>query len=470
MNDNIVHETSSVEFTELEHKKAKTPLILISELVGTFILVFGILLPGALGVNLAPEAHIWGSENFWNTLDAIFTSIAVKGLWVATLILVLVFMFRRWSVNLNPAVTLAEISLKNDTAALGVTKIVIQFVGAFAGVFAAAAVIGFTSTEAYMQLYTTGTWAAVDGGQSVLEVAKDGGYGLDVTYPMFKQINWDTISEGLSYSTTYLNGTEDAWSWIIFVLLEAALTFGLLASVFWGKKISHNVRPFVIWGIVWLLLIVGIRFDTIALNPARLIAPAVLEKVLMNSTDGLQFSSFYLIGELFAVALFHILVVRQRAKVEANVEPQKVEEFVSKEKTVEEKIVPVKNKKQKNAKVKVAIIEEEEEIELITIVEEKKKPVTKSQPKKTTTTKKTNNTASTAKQNKTTSNSNVKKATPAKKTTTTKAQPKKTAYKNVNFEDYTIQEIRIILKEEKIPFSSRDSKVELIEIANKNLK
>ncbi len=58
MNENVLHKDNFVEFSELEGKKAKTPLILVSELVGTFILVFGILLPGALGVNLAPEAHI----------------------------------------------------------------------------------------------------------------------------------------------------------------------------------------------------------------------------------------------------------------------------------------------------------------------------------------------------------------------------------------------------------------------------
>ncbi len=467
MSENVTHTENSVEFTDLESNKAKTPFILLSELIGTFILVFGILLPGALGVNLEASSHVWGSENFWNALDTIFSSIAVKGLWVATLILALVFIFRKWSVNLNPAVTLAEVSLRNDTVGLGIIKIITQFIGAFAGVFAAGAVVGYTSTSAYDALVSNGHW--VNDGVNVLESAFGQGFGLDTTHPMFQHIQWDSISEGLSYtqpvSAEELRSTEYAWTWIIFMLIETALTFGLLISVFWGKKISYNVRPFVIWGGVWLILLVGIRFDTIALNPARLMAPAILEKVLMGQDVGMQFSWIYLMGELFAVALFHLFVVRSREDVVLdNANTQVVSHSLTEDNEEVEEKSSKKSKTQKNSKIKETIVEEEEEVELINVAKEKKKEeekkkTTTSKPKKSTPAKKTNNTSST------------KKTTSSPKKETTKTQPtKKSAYKNVNFEDYTIQELRIILKEENISFSSRNNKIELIDIANKNLK
>ncbi len=295
----------------------RTTKVLISEIIGTFILVAGILFPGAIGVNLAPDVHSWGSEGFWIFMNGLFGLILFKALWVAALILGLVLVLQRWSVNLNPAVTLSEMIAGNDSYKLGLTKIVVQFMSAIASAFfmawVATATVNFEANE-------------IGSFSEQFQVAYEAGYRLDATTPSFKHFNFNDLSfysdnysftsgiffnsynnTGVSkvYTKVELTEVQDAWYWFICMGMEALLTFLLIISVFWGGKISKKWRPYVIAGVVWAILLVGIRFETIALNPARLMGPALAEYILTDgASKGLDFSWIYLIGELIAVVAF----------------------------------------------------------------------------------------------------------------------------------------------------------------------
>ncbi len=285
-------------------KTVKTSKILISELIGTFLLVFGIIIWGAIGVDLPSASHAGNSEA-WNTVNKVFSTIVFKSFLVAFLILILVFSLRRWSVNLNPAVTLAEVSKGNDTYSLGMMKIVVQLIGAFAATF----LVGYV-----IMPEVAGTSA---------EVALSNGYSLDGTQPIFKHINyaefeWNNVENW--YNTKTFMENSNAWYWFIQIILEATFTFGLIISVFWGKQMSENRRAFTIFFAVWMILILANRFNTIALNPARLVAPAFVSQMLGKS-EPMQFVWIYLIGELIAVAVFHGLNLRanQRAETETRI-------------------------------------------------------------------------------------------------------------------------------------------------------
>ncbi len=284
--------------------------ILIVEMLGTAILVGGILFPGAMGFNLEASAHTFGSEGFWNFMNFAFSTIVVKALWVALLIFFLVIFTIRWSANFNPAVSLAEVSVGNDSYALGMSKIFVQFIGAFAAVYFTALVI----------------IPNVSG--KTIEIALQNGYGLDGTRPIMMHFNFGNVDfsdPSTYYATETLTQAKDAWYWLIQILIEAALTFTLITSVFiGGEKLSKMKRISLISVTVWLILLVGIRFNTIALNPARLMAPAIVSNQF-GDNDPMNFVWIYLVGEFLGLALFHGLTQRKKAKTTEVIKRQKVQ-------------------------------------------------------------------------------------------------------------------------------------------------
>lgn len=268
--------------------------IFLSEIIGTFLLVTGILLPGAIGVNLPPELHSWGSTGWWNFINCIFGLIIVKAAWVATLIIGLIFLFRRWSVNLNPSVTMSEMVVGNDSYYVGWTKIGLQFISGISAAFFMASIVNITSSST----------------DNFVDAFKNG-YNLDAIHPLYRYFNYGSVqfidADGASsvYTSIDLTGANNSWYWFLSIGIEALFTLGLILSVFWGKNISKNKRALIISTYVWVILLVGLRTNNIALNPARLMGPAISEYILTNGqSKALTFSWLYLIGELLAVVIF----------------------------------------------------------------------------------------------------------------------------------------------------------------------
>ncbi len=269
--------------------------IFLSEIIGTFLLVAGILLPGAIGVNLSPESHSWGSTGWWNFINCIFGLIIVKAAWVASLILGLIFLLRKWSVNLNPSVTMSEMVVGNDSYYIGWTKIGLQFISGISAAFFMAGVVNITSSST----------------ESFVDAYNELGYNLDAIYPLYKHFDYGSVqfidSNGASsvYASNDLTSVGYSWYWFLSLGFETLFTLGLILSVFLGKKIDKNKRALIISTYVWLILLIGLRTNNIALNPARLMGPAISEFILTNGTSkALTFSWVYLFGELLAVVIF----------------------------------------------------------------------------------------------------------------------------------------------------------------------
>lgn len=258
--------------------------VLFVELFGTFAMVFEIIAPSALDL---------GQYDWYNM---IFGTFIMKSFWVAGFILLLIFVLRKVSVNLNPAVTLSEIATGHHTWTRGIEMIVFQFIGAFLAAFLA-----------YGSAVWGGTWQAFGEGST--------GSTLDAVYPrlIFSNIEVNWFGFKPSYMD-FLSSQPSTNQWpfaIVSYIMEFSLTFALIASVIYGKKIGAQWgRPFTIFGTLMVIVFLGIHTNNIALNPARLYAPAVVSQV-MGGAQTLQFTWIFLFGELTAVALvFYIETIK----------------------------------------------------------------------------------------------------------------------------------------------------------------
>ncbi len=273
--------------TEKGKNVFKLWVVLLIEFIGTFLMVFEII---------APSSFDLGSNDVYSV---IFGSFFMKAFWVSAFILLLIYLLRNISVNLNPAVTLSEVATGHHNWTKAFWMILIQFLGAFCA-----------SETAYFIANAAGTWDASVAENSV----------LDAIYPVLRFSSME--QQLLSLDSSYINFLEPGFKLdtykegaylIILFAIEALYTFVLISSVIWGSKyISNSLRPLIIFGTLLIIITLGIHTNNIALNPARLMAPAISSQ-LHGGAKTLQFSWVFLFGELFAVMLvFYIESIKNK--------------------------------------------------------------------------------------------------------------------------------------------------------------
>ncbi len=287
-------------------------LVLLVELIGTFLMVFEIIAPSALQL----EQFEWYNQ--------VFGTYLMKAFWVAGFILILIFLLRWCSVNLNPAVTLAEVATGHVKKERAAWMIVIQVAGATLAAYAA------YWMGANMEVFNAGVLS--HNSQYYL-----GTYTLDAVFPVLQlsqnELSWigdattnQWIADGVMTSTGKFvvaptghngdisamtaffglwdaewgyNSTALAWLAVV-VAIEFVFTWLLLWSVVGAKRVSHNARPFLIFAVLMVVVTLGIHTNNIALNPARLVGPAVIAQVT-GGAHTMQYVPFFLAGELLAV-------------------------------------------------------------------------------------------------------------------------------------------------------------------------
>ena len=246
-------------------------VILLVEFLGTFAMTLEIIAPGAFFSGLP-------------TFNAIFSTNILKAFWVATFILILIFICRRVSVNLNPAVTMAKIAYGNTRVTTGIWMMLFQVMG---GLLAGEA--------AYLIADAAGTW-------------KPGVTTLDAVAP---NLNFNTFFHGvfnihISEQFNWLKEAPKGTDWFFGLVpfaIESILTFALIASVCYGKNIKKNTRALLIYLTLVIIITIGIPTDNIALNPARLIGPAVASE-LNGGAQTLQYTWIFFMGQIMAVIVF----------------------------------------------------------------------------------------------------------------------------------------------------------------------
>ncbi len=277
--------------------------VLLIEFIGTFAMVFEIIAPSALQL----DQFAWYQN--------IFGTYIMKAFWVAGFILILIFLLRWVSVNLNPAVTLSEVAVGNTSKQQAAWMILFQFAAAFLAAYAAF----WMGTN--MEMFNTAAAA-----NNYIGSTDYSAFNADAVYPVlrlsgneqawFGDMSWYTdyfkVNHGVAVDS--LNGTFTLWgaSWEknssalgflgITFLLEMIYTWLLCWSVVGAKKVSHNARPFLIFAVLMVVVALGIHTNNIALNPARLVGPAVVTAAV-GGVNTLPYVLVFLFGELAAVLL-----------------------------------------------------------------------------------------------------------------------------------------------------------------------
>ncbi|BDV02493.1 MAG: hypothetical protein HPAVJP_3820 [Candidatus Hepatoplasma vulgare] len=262
--------------------------ILVSEFLGTIALTLWIILPSTMAFT-TPAAH-QNNQDFWIAWSNIWSLMFMKALWAALFVVFIVYLLRFISVNLNPAVTIAEIGYGNDTLKIGSLKIGAQILGGIsAGFFA------------YLISDSMGLWNSADNAASYQT-------SLDAVYPVWTSYNWGDIDYNTALYATKSYDEMDLGGLFVTVsfFLEILYTGILIGGVFLFKNVTHFWRPIVVGVGVWLAVTLGIRSANISINPARMMGPAIAHDV-MSSVTGVNgdvmytiWIPFYLIAQIIA--------------------------------------------------------------------------------------------------------------------------------------------------------------------------
>lgn len=242
---------------------------LLSEFFGTIFLIWMI---GLLGVSFNGtkfEFILSGNSNSYVSHLAI-------GFWVAFDILICLFVFSRWSCDLNPAVTLYRMLSKGNTLKYGFSKIAVQFLAAFA----AAGLILLTQ---YVSGMTSGNPA-------------------DYATGSLKNHNWSAFPASKDIGAT--NGGSLARHFIAFFGEMAGVTI-LLWTVF-SKSIKNSaVRDLIIIMVIGFGVAALLEIGAVGWNPARTFATNFLFDVIGGELDAMAIYWAYLLGPITAVFLVY---------------------------------------------------------------------------------------------------------------------------------------------------------------------
>ncbi|NQX83216.1 MAG: aquaporin [Mycoplasmataceae bacterium] len=274
-------------------------VILLFELIGTFLLVFEIISPSTLNL----DSKLW--------YQMIFGTYIMKAFWVAGFTLILIYIYKFVSVNLNPVITLSEIAIGHNTWIRGIFMIVVQIIGALCA-----------AEFAHFLAVQIGTW-------------EPGNSTLDAVYPRFiissTGQNWfgldSTYIDFLNGGGTWISASSKTMKWsewlfiLVPYLIEFLFTFGLIASIIYskkitqiyGKKINDYWRPILVFGALMVFITFGLHTNNISLNPVRLYAPAIVSQ-FHGGAKTLQFTWIFLFGEMSAVLLVFFIEGKRNEK------------------------------------------------------------------------------------------------------------------------------------------------------------
>lgn len=283
------------EIKKIENKiwKKKLWVILLAEFLGTIALTLWIIIPSTMAFT-TPQAHT-NNINFWETWSNIWSLMFMKALWAALFVVFIVYLLRSISVNLNPAVTIAEIGYGNDPLSRGLLKILVQFCGGIcAGFFA------------YLISDSMGLWNSAENPANYQT-------SLDAVYPVWTHYTWDgSIDYNSALYTTKSYDEMDFGGLFVTIsfFLEILYTGILIGGVFLFKNVTHFWRPIVVGIGVWLAVALGIRSANFSINPARMMGPAIAHDVMASATGvngDVMYTiwiPFYLVAQIIAGLCF----------------------------------------------------------------------------------------------------------------------------------------------------------------------
>lgn len=240
---------------------------LFSEFFGTIFLTWMIGLLGVTFGGIKFETLLSGNG------DDYLSNLTI-GFWVALDILICLFVFSRWSCDLNPAVTAYRIISKGNTRKYGYSKIAVQFIAAFAA--------------GGLILLTQYISSQVSGGEY------DGIYSDKNTWSAFRANEAPGPTDSNSFARH-----------IVAFLGELAGTIILLWAIFTKSIKSPAVHDIVIVMIVGFGVAALLELSTVGWNPARTLATNYIFDIVKGGTSGMQLYWAYLFGPIVAAYVLY---------------------------------------------------------------------------------------------------------------------------------------------------------------------
>lgn len=264
--------------------KKSIGLVLLSELIATYLFVFWIIMPFSFGFGQNENLASW-----WNTLyNFLFSTLIMKAAWVGVFLIGLLYVFRPISCNVNPAVTLAYVCAGKRKFFEGFLMMSVQFLSGFI---------------ASISVYYIASSNSVDWWQEGISTLSGVYPKINTNYPLLSTLGLGDIN--LSYLTMSNNSYKDILA-ILCTILEASATFALLWSIVCFKKVHHKYRPLAIAGVLIGCASIGLIFNTMSMNPARVLGPALVCQIY-NGVNTINCTTLYLFAEFTAAILFIIV-------------------------------------------------------------------------------------------------------------------------------------------------------------------
>lgn len=256
-------------------------LIFLSEMTGIFLFIFWIIMPTSLGFGENPSL----SNEFNEIYNFLFSTYFMRALWVIGFLLIILLIFRRVSVNINPAITIAWMFLGKHTTKKGLIILLAQFFGAFLSVI----------TMYYISSSEMINWWGNDG-------------SLDTLGSIYPKLELGVFTNKYTVYDFYVNspiGIENIYI-IINIFLEFLFTLILISAVSFGDNIKWEFRPYFIFFCMITIIPLGLHTNNIALNPARIIACSLISFLEKGENTTIYIVPL-LFGELLAVIVSIII-------------------------------------------------------------------------------------------------------------------------------------------------------------------
>ncbi len=236
------------------HKNLK--LILMSELIGSFLLIFVIAGPSIFGV-FEKETY---NNQFSNIMDLIFRTFLFRAIWFATGTWLILILLNKISCNLNPVVTLFSHTEFNFSKKETTLKLIIQFSGTMLGLL--------TCLGIYVLCF------------------KEAPITIGAVQPGIHQ-SYQTSDEILAFNALDPYWVNSWWYYTFQFLFEYITTMTLLTFSYLARAKSwKGSKSFIIWLGLVVAITLGYRTGNTGVNPAKTFCTGVVSGIYNLSSSG----------------------------------------------------------------------------------------------------------------------------------------------------------------------------------------
>ncbi len=230
-------------------------LMLMSELVGSFLLIFVIAGPSIFGV-FEKETY---DNQFSNVMDIIFRTFPMRAVWFATGTWLILMLLNKISCNLNPVVTLFSHTEFNFSKKETSLKLIVQFSGTMLGLLTCLGIF--------------------------LLCFKEAPFTIGAVQPGLHQ-SYKSTDEILAFDPFNPFPVDKWWYYSFQVIFEYVTTLTLLIFSYLARnKNWKGSKSLIIWLGLVVAITLGYRTGNTGINPAKTFCTGVVSGIYNLSSN-----------------------------------------------------------------------------------------------------------------------------------------------------------------------------------------